>query len=379
MHPSDLHFLVLSVLISLEDAGVGGALACQQGEVYLHLGCGVMVQTSHLLAHGPQSLPKSVHLRVQLLGRVRHDFDTVIQADVALLLNLRQLRELDACVVLLQGFPESLGVTQQLLLGDLPVLKVVKDGFQSSHPVVELELIFARQVQRRALRTVHQRERKMFQHRQPVVQENGRRLTEPDLRHLIEYHHGIFLTLCTRVPHESLPVVAELELPQVRKAIVRVLEQVGASPHSLYGLLCFHVQKRLNVNLESPPPVSYNVFQVVPLLGWLYDVCLPVLQHVELLIFEDLAILLGLGLRLILACELNLAQDETSIYYGVAGAKHRLPDVSWPHVCVPTNYILLTLVVNVDEFLLDVLHGQVVELVLDRYVAVIPCSAAEAK
>mmetsp|Transcript_105685 Transcript_105685/g.298937 ORF Transcript_105685/g.298937 Transcript_105685/m.298937 type:complete len:200 (+) Transcript_105685:27-626(+) len=52
VHPSDLHLLVLGVLVLDENAGVCGPLASQEGQVHLHLGCCVVVQASHLLAHG---------------------------------------------------------------------------------------------------------------------------------------------------------------------------------------------------------------------------------------------------------------------------------------------------------------------------------------
>mmetsp|Transcript_2741 Transcript_2741/g.6262 ORF Transcript_2741/g.6262 Transcript_2741/m.6262 type:complete len:334 (+) Transcript_2741:186-1187(+) len=214
VHASDLHLLVLRVLVLDEDAGVRGPLAREEGEVDLHLGHGVLVQPGHLLAQAPEPLPELGQLRFQLRRRVRRDLDAVLQADVSLLLHLWQLRERDAAIALLDRLLEPLRVSQQRLLRDVTALAVVEAGLEAGHPVVELELVLAGQVQGlRLLRSDHQREGEVLQHGQAVVREHLRGLPQADLRHLLQPHHGLVLVLVPRVPDEAFPVVAELELP----------------------------------------------------------------------------------------------------------------------------------------------------------------------
>mmetsp|Transcript_3595 Transcript_3595/g.13177 ORF Transcript_3595/g.13177 Transcript_3595/m.13177 type:complete len:205 (-) Transcript_3595:677-1291(-) len=141
----------------------------------------------------------------------------------------------------------------------------------------------------------------------------------------------------------------------MREAIVRVLQQVGAPTHAVDGLVCLHVQQGLDLHSQTPVTVTCELFQVVPLLRSLYDVSLPVLQLVELLVLEYSSILLGLGSCLFLACELHLAQDEASVDDGIARAQHRFLDVARLHVGVPPDHVFLALVVDIDHLLLYVL------------------------
>mmetsp|Transcript_28332 Transcript_28332/g.75651 ORF Transcript_28332/g.75651 Transcript_28332/m.75651 type:complete len:360 (-) Transcript_28332:852-1931(-) len=173
VHASDLHLLVLRVLILHEHAGVRWALPREQRQVHLHLGLRVHIQARDLLAHGLQPLPQALHLGVELLRRVRDDLDAVVQAHVPLLLHLRQLGELDADVALFQRLLEPLGVSEELLLADLLILEMVEDCLQSSDPVVEFKLVLAGQVQGlRSIRAVDQGEREVLKHWQAIVQED---------------------------------------------------------------------------------------------------------------------------------------------------------------------------------------------------------------
>eukprot|EP00438_Fugacium_kawagutii_P036067 Skav208488 [mRNA] locus=scaffold87:119383:128359:+ [translate_table: standard] len=148
MHPSNFHLLILRILILYKDTGIGRPLTCQQRKINLHL-CGRMVvESRHLLTHGLQPFPQALHLGVQLLRCVGHDFNAVIQSHMALLLDFWELRELDPDVVLFHGLLKPFRMGQKRFLRDLLVLGGIENGLKTCDPVVELEFIFAGEIQR---------------------------------------------------------------------------------------------------------------------------------------------------------------------------------------------------------------------------------------
>mmetsp|Transcript_150570 Transcript_150570/g.419644 ORF Transcript_150570/g.419644 Transcript_150570/m.419644 type:complete len:413 (+) Transcript_150570:1262-2500(+) len=134
-----------------------------------------------------------------------------------------------------------------------------------------------------------------------------------------------------------------------------MLEQVRAPPHAVYGLVCLHVQQRLNLYLQPSPPVACNRPEVVAFLGGVDDVGLAVLQLVKLLELEDPAVLLRLCCRLVVASELHFSQNEASVDDGIACAEHCLLDVGALHIGVPADHVLLAFVVHENNLLLYVL------------------------
>mmetsp|Transcript_16961 Transcript_16961/g.36746 ORF Transcript_16961/g.36746 Transcript_16961/m.36746 type:complete len:314 (-) Transcript_16961:610-1551(-) len=115
------------------------------------------------------------------------------------------------------------------------------------------------------------------------------------------------------------------------------------------------MQERFDLNPQASPPIACKLLQIFSLLGRFDDVRLAVLKLVEVFELVDSAILFGFGHRLIFTCELNFPQNEASIHDRVTGAEHSFFDVGWVHVVVPTDHILLSFMVNVNDLLTDVL------------------------
>mmetsp|Transcript_28371 Transcript_28371/g.74884 ORF Transcript_28371/g.74884 Transcript_28371/m.74884 type:complete len:237 (-) Transcript_28371:597-1307(-) len=112
------------------------------------------------------------------------------------------------------------------------------------------------------------------------------------------------------------------------------------------------MQQRVDLDFQASPPVASYTFQVLPFLCAFQDVRLLVLELIEIFEIINMAVLLWFGTLLVaLTAQNYLAEDKAAIHDGVARTQDGFFDIVFVNVCVPSNNVLLTFVVHVDQLL----------------------------